>query len=68
MNRGTWNRFMIGLMVALIVFCLQEVVRSPVPLSESRYLVSIGIAIVVIILKIGEIKRASSETQKPSQI
>jgi len=59
---------MIGLMVALIVFCLQEIVRSPEPMNESRYLLSLGIAVVVIILKIGEIKRASSETQKPSQV
>lgn len=62
-----WNRFMIVLMAALITFGLREIFRSPEPLSESRYLVSVGIAVIVIIMKIGEIKKAGSEAQKPSQ-
>ena len=68
MNRGTWNRFMIVLMGAVIVFGLQEIFRSPEPLNESRYLLSIGLAVLVIILKIGEIRKADSETRKPSQV
>jgi ABC-type branched-subunit amino acid transport system permease subunit len=68
MNRGNWNRFMIVLMGAVIVFGLQEIFRSPEPLNESRYLLSIGIAVLVIILKIGEIRKADSETRKPSQV
>ncbi len=68
MSRSTWNRFMIVLMVALIVFGLREIFRSPEPLSESRYLLSIGIAVVVIIMKLGEMKRVESERQKPSQV
>ena len=68
MNRGNWNRFMIVLMGAVIVFGLQEIFRSPEPLHESRYLLSIGIAVLVIILKIGEIRKADSETRKPSQV
>lgn len=66
MNRGNWNRFMIVLMVALIIFGLQEIFRSPEPMNESRYMLSIGIAIFVIILKVGEIRRTESETQKTS--
>jgi len=68
MNRGNWNRFMIVLMGAVIVFGLQEIFRSPEPLNESRYLLSIGIAVLVIILKIGEIRKADSGTRKPSQV
>ena len=67
MSRGTWNRFMIVLMGAVIVFSLQEIFRSPEPMNESRYLLGIGLAILVIILKIGEIRKTASEAQKPSQ-
>lgn len=66
MSRGTWNRFMIVLMGAVIVFGLQEIFRSPEPMNESRYLLGIGIAVVVIVLKIGEIRKAAAEAQKPS--
>lgn len=66
MNRGNWNRFMIGLMVLLIVFGLQEIFRSPEPMNETRYLLSIGIAILVIVLKVGEIRKAEAENHKPS--
>jgi len=59
---------MIVLMGAVIVFGLQEIFRSPEPLNESRYLLSIGIAVLVIILKIGEIRKADSGTRKPSQV
>ena len=41
-------------MVALIAFGVQELWKSPEPLNESRYLLSIGIAILVIILKLRE--------------
>jgi hypothetical protein len=58
---------MIVLMGAVIVFSLQEIFRSPEPMNESRYLLGIGIAVLVIILKIGEIKRANAETQQSSQ-
>jgi hypothetical protein len=67
MNRSTWNWFMIVLMGAVIVFSLQEIFRSPEPLNETRYLLGIGIAVLVIVLKLGEIKKASAETQKSSQ-
>jgi ABC-type branched-subunit amino acid transport system permease subunit len=68
MNRGNWNRFMIVLMGAVIVFGLQEIFRSPEPMNETRYLLSIGIAVLVIFLKVGEIRKAESETRKPSQV
>ncbi len=68
MSRGNWNRFMIVLMIAVIVFGLQELFRSSEPMNETRYLLSIGIAILVIFLKVGEIRKAESETQKPSQV
>jgi len=58
---------MIVLMGAVIVFSLQEIFRSPEPLNETRYLLGIGIAVLVIVLKLGEIKKASAETQKSSQ-
>lgn len=66
MSRGNWNRFMVVLMLALIVFGLQEILRSPEPMNETRYMLSIGIAILVIFLKVGEIRKAGSETQKMS--
>jgi len=55
---------MIVLMVALIIFGLQAILRSPEPMNESRYMLSIGIAVLVIFLKIGEIRKTESETQK----
>ena len=67
MNRSTWNWFMIVLMGAVIVFSLQEIFRSPEPLNETRYLLGLGIAVLVIVLKLGEIKKANAETQKSSQ-
>jgi len=57
MRRDLWNRFMITLMGALILFCGQQLWRSPEPSSEPRYFLSIGIAILVIVLKLREIKR-----------
>jgi len=48
---------MITLMGALILFCGQQIWRSPKPLSEPRYFLSIGIAVLVIVLKLREIKK-----------
>jgi hypothetical protein len=58
---------MIVLMAALIVFGVIEIVRSPEPMNESRYMLSIGIAVLVIFLKIGEIKKANAAAQKSTQ-
>ncbi|TMA60331.1 MAG: hypothetical protein E6J80_02365 [Deltaproteobacteria bacterium] len=60
MKRDLWDRFMIALMGALIVFCLQEIWRSPAPLSEARYLLSIGIAVLVIVLKVRALRQAAA--------
>lgn len=57
MKRDLWNRFMITLMGALIIFGAQEIWRSPEPLSEFRYMLSIGIAVLVIALKLRELKQ-----------
>ncbi|MBM4258582.1 MAG: hypothetical protein FJ147_22120 [Deltaproteobacteria bacterium] len=67
MNRGNWNRFMIVLMAALIVFGLQQILVSPEPMNESRYMLSIGIAILVIFLKIGEIRKTEGNGQKQAE-
>jgi hypothetical protein len=64
MSRGNWNRLLIVLMAALIVFGLQQIFTSPEPMNESRYMLSIGIAVLVIFLKIGEIRKTESEAQK----
>lgn len=61
MTRTTWDRFMIILMGAMIVFCLQELWQSPAPLNETRYLFAIGLAVLVIVLKVNAIRRTSSE-------
>jgi hypothetical protein len=61
MNRGTWDRFMIVLMGAMIFFCLQELWQSPAPLNESRYLLAIGLAMLVIFLKVNAIRRTKTD-------
>jgi len=58
--RGLWDRVMIGLMVAVIFVCSQELFASPAPLSEVRCLLSLGVAGLVIFLKLGALKNARS--------
>jgi len=66
MGRDLWNRFMIVLMGALIVFGVQEIWRSSEPWGEFRYILSIGIATLVIVLKIREMKQtAAASEEKP---
>jgi hypothetical protein len=57
MKRDLWNRFMITLMGALIVFGVQQIWTSPEPLGEFRYMLSIGIATLVIVLKVREMRK-----------
>jgi hypothetical protein len=57
MNRDLWNRFMIMLMGAMIIFGAQEIWRSPEPLGEFRYMLSIGLAVLVIVLKLREMRQ-----------
>jgi len=63
MKRDLWNRFMITLMGALIVFGVQQIWTSPEPWGEFRYMLSIGIAVVVIILKVREMRRVEKKPQ-----
>jgi len=58
MKSGAWDRFMIVLMSITIVFCLQELWQSPTPLSETRSLVAIALATLVIVLKVNAIRKA----------
>jgi hypothetical protein len=58
---------MIVLMGALIVFGLQEIWRSSEPWGEFRYMLSIGIATLVIVLKIREMKQAAAAGEEKSR-
>ena len=57
MKRDLWNRFMITLMGALIIFGVQQIWRSPEPWGEFRYMLSISIATLVIVLKVREMRK-----------
>jgi hypothetical protein len=59
---------MITLMGALIIFCSQQIWRSSAPLSESRYLLSIGIAVLVIVLKLRELRQAGAGEAPKSRV
>ena len=61
MKSGAWDRFMIVLMGAMIFFCLQELWQSPSPFHEPRYLLAIGLAVLVIVLKVNTIRRVKSD-------
>jgi hypothetical protein len=63
MKRDLWNRFMITLMGALIVFGVQQIWISPEPLGEFRYMLSISIAVFVIVLKVRELRRVEKKSQ-----
>jgi hypothetical protein len=68
MKRDLWNRFMITLMGALIIFCGQQIWSAPDPFSEPRYFLSIGIAVVVIVLKLREIRRTQTGGSTQSRV
>ncbi len=63
MKRDLWNRFMITLMGALIIFGVQQIWRSPEPWGEFRYMLSIGIATLVIVLKVREIRKVEKSPE-----
>jgi len=63
MKRDLWNRFMITLMGALIVFGVQQIWVSPEPFREFRYMLSISIAVLVIVLKIRELRQAEKNPE-----
>lgn len=56
--REVWDKVMIGLMVAVIVVCAQELLTSAEPFSETRCLFAVGGAGLVIFLKLDALKKA----------
>ena len=60
MTRELWDRFMIMLMGVVIFFGGQEIWKNPSSEDAYRYLLSIGIAIVVIVLKIQALRKSKS--------
>jgi hypothetical protein len=61
MMRGLWDRFMIMLMGAVIAFGAREVWKDPASEDVYRYALSIGIAVLVIVLKIKALRKAAAE-------
>jgi hypothetical protein len=64
MTRDLWDRFMIMLMGALIFWNLQAIWKEPSSPDLFWYALSIGIAILVIVLKIKAIRKATAEQMK----
>jgi len=60
MTRGLWDRFMIVLMGIVIFFGVQELWRSAAPLAEGRYLFAMGLAVVVIVLKVQALRKGAA--------
>jgi len=60
MTRELWDRFMIMLMGVVIFFGVEEIWKNPSSEDAYRYLLSIGIAIVVIVLKIQALRKSKS--------
>ena len=63
MKRDLWNRFMITLMGALIIFSVQKIWSSPEPWGEFRYMLSISIATLVIVLKVREMRKVEKSPE-----
>ena len=63
MTRDLWNRFMIGLMGATIIICVQKIVTLPEGAQDPRYWIGIGLGALVIMLKIKEIKHAQEKVK-----
>jgi len=64
MTRDLWDRFMIMLMGVVIFFSVQEIWKEPSSPDMYRYALSIGIAILVIVLKIKAMRKAAAEQVK----
>lgn len=60
MTRNLWDRFMIMLMGVVIFFGVQEIWKDPSSPDMYRYLISIGIATLVIVLKIKAMRKAAA--------
>lgn len=64
MTRDLWNRIMIGLMIATIVVCVQEIWTMPDAAQDPRYWIGIGLGAVVIMLKLKEIKQSRESIKR----
>ena len=64
MTRDLWDRFMIMLMGVVIFFSVQEIWQEPSSPDMYRYALSIGIATLVIVLKIKAMRKAAAEQMK----
>lgn len=62
--RDLWDRFMIALMGAVIFFGAYELWKDPSTPDFSRYALSIGIAVLVIVLKLKALRKTSTEQVK----
>ena len=64
MNRDLWDRFMIMLMGVVIFWGVQQIWKEPSSPDMYRYALSIGIATLVIVLKIKAMRKATAEQGK----
>ncbi|MGE0683816.1 MAG: hypothetical protein AB7P69_23310 [Candidatus Binatia bacterium] len=64
MTRNLWDRFMIMLMGVVILFGIQEIWKDPSSPDMYRYALSIGIATLVIVLKIKAMRKSAAEQMK----
>lgn len=60
MTRGLWDRFMIMLMGVVIFFGAHELWKNPNSPDFIRYALSIGIATLVIVLKIKALRKSTN--------
>jgi hypothetical protein len=60
MTRGLWDRFMIMLMGVVIFFGAYELWKNPDSPDFIRYVLSIGIATLVIVLKIKALQKSTN--------
>jgi hypothetical protein len=55
---------MIGLMGATIVVCVQKIMTLPDAAQDPRYWIGIGLGVLVIILKLKEIKQGQESVKR----
>ena len=64
MTRELWDRFMIMLMGVVIFWGVQAIWKDPASEDMYRYVFSIGVAVLVIVLKIKALRGATAEQVK----